>query len=1151
MESPGPGGNDPPPLLLPSLRLFIPPLRLVSAAMWHIVQRGSVQDYGMVEEFISTVTEIVPELLNADQKAQLLLGLRARVVLELCRSEQTVDTESIQMHLDWIKSLISTWTALSCFANITVPESNFVDQVDLLLKEPEEKEKFFQDVFPTDFGPDYDNALQMLMLDFLSRLEKLLPVPDIQQTASMLSAVPSALEECAHSVPDPQHLKAALRYHMALGHFDFSDEYEAQTISPSAGNCILSSLSLPRVEKVVIHPDQMEAPSEQQQDRLAVKVEDETVTLLDYIQTEQPSSPVEPTDHQETQVNVEEAAAAAATAAAPLENLDAALMPATFQPLKETKRLRLKRKALKAKNDAIKAKKKRKKHPNTKTCPVCNKTFLRAAAMRRHRDIHSAKRNFRYKCGSCNKRFRDQYDLKRHTMRVHEKEEGADSPKDQESGEASTSEVLDNKNCSLCGKYFARQGDMERHIKSHSLDRPYKCSFCEKRFKSPYVLKRHEKQICKSRESKQPEKGEEEEETLLTEQNEKPCSNPQPENNEEPGSNLQQENNEGRHPNPQPENNEEGRPNPPPGNNEEPRSDSQLTSDNSEKVKVCPICCRVLHQSRDLKKHLRSHSEERPFVCVTCEKGFKYKDTIKKHQTLKGHEGIRVEQCKKLEQMFAGVTPQTLVDTDELEKEENSEAPAETSKEGPFAPVPSITNKNLKVCPVCSKTFVRFKTLNQHIQCHTVDWPYHCIHCERRFKHIDGLKRHHLYAICRNKNIRFLRKKRPNENEGNSADPLPKMPVWCSNCGKYFQELADLKEHQENVCNVDLGVLKKCGDCGKEFKTMTTLKVHQRVHNPLFCKECKKVLPDGPAFERHKLMHRPVQCTMCDETFTVLRRLREHYEKQHDFTGPFPCPECDKTFTLLSYLIIHQRIHNEVFPFVCDICQEKFRTSNCLTVHQRKHTGEKPFLCWQCGKCYRSASELTVHMGTHSEDRPWACTQCDMAYRTKMQLRNHVEQVHIGVRYPCTTCGKQFMKEMSLKRHELLHTGERPFPCKVCDKRFLTGNELLRHSRYHTGERPYKCERCNKAFIQSSYLKIHMRLHTGEKPYKCDLCDKSFRLSNSLVKHRHTHTRKTKDFVCEECGLIFLQKKQLLEHSLTHEENIATSFPAEIEIEFE
>lgn len=72
------------PLMLPSLRLFIPPLRLVSAAMWQVIQRGNVQDYGMVEEFVSTVSEVVPELLNPDQKAQLLLGLRARVKAAAC-----------------------------------------------------------------------------------------------------------------------------------------------------------------------------------------------------------------------------------------------------------------------------------------------------------------------------------------------------------------------------------------------------------------------------------------------------------------------------------------------------------------------------------------------------------------------------------------------------------------------------------------------------------------------------------------------------------------------------------------------------------------------------------------------------------------------------------------------------------------------------------------------------------------------------------------------------------------------------------------------------------------------------------------------------------------------------------------------------------
>ncbi|CAI5636325.1 unnamed protein product [Oreochromis niloticus] len=1094
MESPRHVNNDP-PLLLPSLRLFIPPLRLVSAAMWHVVQRGSVHDYGMVEEFISTVIEIVPDLLNADQKAQLLLGLRARVVLELCRAEQITDRETIEMHLNRIKALVSTWAAQPSFADVEFPESNFVDQVELLLKDPEEKDKFFQHVFPTDFGPEYDSAIQVLMLDFLSRLEKLLPVPDIQQTASMLSAVPSALEECAHSVPDLQHLKTVLRYHTTLGHFDWSDE--TQAIPSSFGNCILSSLSLPQLEKVVIDPDQiqLQPTSEQLEGCMTVQVEGETVTLLDYIQIEQPPSLVD--DQEENVINEEETEEDATQ-----EESGDALKPAAFQPLKQSKRLELKRRALKEDPDSATAKRQRKKYPNNKTCPVCNKTFLRAAAMRRHQEIHDANRDLKYKCTSCDKRFRDHYDMNRHTMRVHERGEMYNSGKEEDSGDPSTSEMSEDRNCSLCGKYFARRVDMERHMKSHSEDRPYKCSFCEKKFKNPYVLKRHQKEICKSREQKKVKRKE-----------------------------VQ-------------------------------RPNTQPASEVSMEGKVCPICSRILPCTADIAKHLRSHSEERPFICVTCEKGFKYKDTLKKHQIIHGHEGIREEQTKTVEQILAEAETltQNCVETGDADKQEsNLDTPADTCEEPPAVPVQKVAKKGLKVCPVCSRAFDSVKTLNRHIQCHTDDRPYHCVHCKKRFKHMHGLKRHQIYAICHKKTSRFLWKKEhragPSQSDASSADlqqgaPL-KIPVWCSNCGKHFEYLSALKDHQENVCKLEMRDIMKCDDCGKEFKSMTMLKVHQRIHDPLYCKECGKILANEAAFERHKLMHRPMQCTMCDKTFTLLRRLREHYEKQHNFSGPYPCPQCDKTFIQLSYLAIHQRIHKGEFPYVCNMCPEKFRSSNCLTVHQRKHTGEKPFLCWQCGKCYRSASELTVHMGTHSEERPWACTQCDMAYRTKLQLTNHVEQVHIGVRYPCNSCGKQFMKETSLKRHELIHTGERPHQCTVCGKTFLTANELRLHNRYHTGERPYKCEVCGKAFIQSGYLKSHMRIHTGEKPFKCDICDKGFRLSYHMKKHRRTHAGKPKSYVCEECGLAFLQKKSLCEHSLTHEFKVESSFTEEVRIEFQ
>uniref|UniRef100_A0A8C7XBY9 C2H2-type domain-containing protein n=1 Tax=Oryzias sinensis TaxID=183150 RepID=A0A8C7XBY9_9TELE len=629
-----------PPLLLPSLRLFIPPLRLVSAAMWHIVQKGNVHDYGMVEDFISTITEIVPELLNADQKAQLLLGLRARV-----------NPESIELHLAGIKSLISTWAAQPCFADVQFPESNFVDQIKVLLKDPEEKEKFFQDVFPTDFGPDYDNALQVLMLDFVSRLEKLLPVPDVQQTASMLSSAPSALQECARSVPDPQNLTTVLQYHTTLGHFDFS------------GRCFCSKYENFAME---LQPSEEQMPA-----CVTVQVEGETMTLLDYIQIEPPSGLVDP---DESDPNVEERPEQVMQ-----EDSSEALKPAAFQPLKQSKRLEMKRNSLNESEESAAAKKQRKKYSKNKTCPVCSKSFLRAAAMRRHQETHNSNRDLKYKCSSCDKRFRDQYDMNRHAMRVHEK---GDLAFKEEESDPSTSEVAETKTCSLCGKYFARQVDMERHMKSHSEERPYKCSFCEKKFKNPYVLKRHEKEICKSREQRRAKRK------------------------------------------------EAASANPPPS--------AEVTEQ-----KVCPICSRVLPCTADMGKHLRSHSEERPFICVTCEKGF---------------------------------------------------------KEDPSAS--NVDKKVQKMCPVCLRTFDSVKTLNRHIQCHTDDRPYHCIHCNKHFKHMHGLKRHQIYAVCHKKSSRFFWKKglRVGSGQGDAggSNPQqgaqPRIPVWCSNCGKHFEYPQNLRK---------------------------------------------------------------------------------------------------------------------------------------------------------------------------------------------------------------------------------------------------------------------------------------------------------------------------------------------------------------------
>uniref|UniRef100_A0A3B5KV75 C2H2-type domain-containing protein n=1 Tax=Xiphophorus couchianus TaxID=32473 RepID=A0A3B5KV75_9TELE len=179
------GAGESPTLPLSALRLLVSPIRMVSAAIWHTVEQKIVSDYGLLEEFVFMVTEIVPQLLSTRQRAELILGLRARLILELCRSDETADLQIIQPHLDRMQSLRSLWKI----------EVNFLTSI-LLLKLFGGHPPYlldllvFQDVFPGDFGPTYDKAIQTLMWLFLSRLEKLLPAQSLHGILSALCLPP-------------------------------------------------------------------------------------------------------------------------------------------------------------------------------------------------------------------------------------------------------------------------------------------------------------------------------------------------------------------------------------------------------------------------------------------------------------------------------------------------------------------------------------------------------------------------------------------------------------------------------------------------------------------------------------------------------------------------------------------------------------------------------------------------------------------------------------------------------------------------------------------------------------------------------------------------------------------------------------------------
>ncbi|XP_078137669.1 uncharacterized protein LOC144537707 isoform X1 [Sander vitreus] len=245
-ESGSSRGND---LPVHYLRLLAPPLQLLSAAVWQVVQQGLVDHYGMLEEFVTMVTELVPELMSYSQRAQLILGLRARLVLEMCRGEHPMDMQTIQPHLDRIKAPVSTAKDHHLTINqVEESEVNFVELVHSLLEDPSERKYFFQEIFPVYFGSKYDAALEMLVWEFISRLKELLPVPDFTQLAALLGDAPSFLDDCLQSFFPPEDMKAVLEHHRNLGYFEEKDP----RLLPM-DDCILSSLSLPPGTKPVIN----------------------------------------------------------------------------------------------------------------------------------------------------------------------------------------------------------------------------------------------------------------------------------------------------------------------------------------------------------------------------------------------------------------------------------------------------------------------------------------------------------------------------------------------------------------------------------------------------------------------------------------------------------------------------------------------------------------------------------------------------------------------------------------------------------------------------------------------------------------------------------------------------------------------------------
>lgn len=227
----------------------------------------------------------------------------------------------------------------------------------------------------------------------------------------------------------------------------------------------------------------------------------------------------------------------------------------------------------------------------------------------------------------------------------------------------------------------------------------------------------------------------------------------------------------------------------------------------------CGLCDKIIRRNQ-LNYHIYCDpSIPKPFVCEVCQKAYRTADHYRYHVAT--HEPNGALDCPSCDKTFQNkVTLATHV-----RQNHSGLAPAYT-------------------CDVCNKPFFAAAKYKQHMQMHTDELPFKCLHCPRRFRLKENMSKH------------------VNITHSDAR------PFYCSGCDVGFKRNGAFKMHMRRI-HPD-GALPKavahCKVCGAGFSHITLLKRHEVTHQgrviEYHCRLCKVICSRKDNLIRHvRVMH--------------------------------------------------------------------------------------------------------------------------------------------------------------------------------------------------------------------------------------------------------------------------------------------------------
>lgn len=135
----------------------------------------------------------------------------------------------------------------------------------------------------------------------------------------------------------------------------------------------------------------------------------------------------------------------------------------------------------------------------------------------------------------------------------------------------------------------------------------------------------------------------------------------------------------------------------------------------------------------------------------------------------------------------------------------------------------------------------------------------------------------------------------------------------------------------------------------------------------------------------------------------------------------FACSLCPFATHYPNHLARHMKTHSGEKPFRCARCPYASAHLDNLKRHQRVHTGEKPYKCPLCPYACGNLANLKRHGRIHSGDKPFRCSLCNYSCNQSMNLKRHMLR-HTGEKpFRCATCAYTTGHWDNYKRHQKVH----------------------------------------------------------------------------------------------------------------------------------